>query len=228
MTRPFNPSLTRNPPYSRMKLKELPITRDENHKYTWTPTGEVLDFSTTEVCGHKKSPETRANIERTRPDWEPRGKGAHLCLDEFLNGKPITANEKYSDWIVPLIEHEFWIDFEPWATEYMVCDLKKSVGGQLDVLGYDHKNKRSVLLDLKTQSQRNSSIYNTDAQLGSYSHALIDHHRLMVDVCLTRWARPWRCVLGKDQDVDRCGLAWLEVWESFKVQRELKGEKNDE
>ena len=41
-----------------------------------------------------------------------------------------------------------------WAVEYMLCDLEKSVGGQLDLLGYDNKSQKLMLIDLKTQSQK--------------------------------------------------------------------------
>ena len=60
----------------------------------------------------------------------------------------------YEDWIKPLMDLELWEDFEPWAVEYMLCDLEKSVGGQLDLLGYDNKSQKLMLIDLKTQSQK--------------------------------------------------------------------------
>ena len=204
-----------------MKLTPLPIHRDEeSHKYFWEPTGEMLAYSTTQITGAGKDQRALENIERTRPIWEPRGKHVHFCLEQYLKGEVIPDPGDYEEWVAPLLNHEFWNEFEPWAIEYMLCDLKKSIGGQLDVLGYDHKEKELVLLDLKTQSSIKASRYNTDAQLGSYLHALIDHHQLDVENCRTIWARPGKTVIGPDQDVNTCGIAWLDAWDKFKVLRE--------
>lgn len=205
-----------------MKLAPLPIRRDEDsHTYFWEPTGEQLAYSTTQVTGIEKSKEALEAIERTRETWEPRGKHVHFCLEQYLKGEIIPDSNEYEEWVVPLLEHPFWTEFEPWAVEYMVCDLKKSVGGQLDVLGYDHKNKQLVLVDLKTQGSIKSSKYNTDAQLGSYLHALIDHLKINVDICRTIWSRPGKTILGPEQNVDNCGKAWLDAWDKFKVFKEL-------
>ena len=55
--------------------------------------------------------------------------------------------------------------FEPIALEYSVCDLRRNIGGSLDVLGWDHLLDVMVLLDLKTLG-RSSRTYSTHAQLG--------------------------------------------------------------
>ena len=102
----------------------------------------------------------------------------------------------------------------------MVCDLEKSIGGQLDLLGYDHAKKELVLLDLKTQGSAKASRYKTDAQLGSYVHALNDHCRIMVDTCRTIWARPGKCVFGPDQNTEKCTIAWIAAWDAFKITTE--------
>jgi hypothetical protein len=48
----INSHLTRNPAWSNVKLRPLPIYRDEaEHKYVWEPTGEVLAYSTTQISG---------------------------------------------------------------------------------------------------------------------------------------------------------------------------------
>ena len=216
-----NSNLYRNPAWSHMKLKPLPLYRDESqHKYVWEPTGEILAYSTTQIAGGNKTPQALAAIEATRHKWEPRGVHVHHCLEQFLLGDRNPDPGDYEEWVKPLLEHEYWKEFEPWAVEYMVCDLEKSIGGQLDLLGYDHAKKELVLLDLKTQGSAKASRYKTDAQLGSYVHALNDHCRIMVDTCRTIWARPGKCVFGPDQNTEKCTIAWIDAWEAFKITTE--------
>ncbi len=204
-----------------MKLKPLPLYRDEaEHKYIWEPTGEILAFSTTQISGANKTPQQMAAIEATRHKWEPRGKTVHHCLEQFLLGNKDPDPGEYAEWVKPLLDDEYWDQFEPWGVEYMVCDLKKSVGGQLDLLGYDHAKKELVLLDLKTQGSIRASRYNTDAQLGSYVHALADNCQILVDNCRTIWSKPGKCIIGPDQDPDLCGQAWLDAWEKFNLEKE--------
>jgi hypothetical protein len=102
----------------------------------------------------------------------------------------------------------------------MIADLDKSVGGQFDVLGYDHNEGKLLLIDLKTQSKSNKKIYNTDAQLGSYVEALANHNKIVVDACKTIWSRPNKCIIGEDQDPLTCRLAWHNSWEQFNSKRE--------
>ena len=148
-------ALKRKDPWSSVWLDPLPIYRKEpDHKYIWEPTNEALLYSTTQVCNNK-TPEALANIERYRygPDgWEARGKAVHYGLEQKMLGDPEPDFGIYSEWIEPLLSNPFWKNFEPWCVEYMLCNLKKSVGGQLDLLGYDHESKRLMLIDLKSQS----------------------------------------------------------------------------
>ena len=178
-------ALKRETPWSSVWLDPLPIYRKEpDHKYIWEPTNESLLYSTTQVCNNK-TPEALANIERYRygPDgWEARGKAVHYGLEQKMLGDPEPEFGIYSEWIEPLLSNPFWKNFEPWAVEYMLCNLKKSVGGQLDLLGYDHDSRRLMLIDLKSQS-KSGRTYSTNAQLGSYVAALQIHHGLGVDVC---------------------------------------------
>ena len=126
----------------------------------------------------------------------------------------------YQEWVTPLLEDPFWQNFEPWAVEYMLADLEKSIGGQLDLLGYDHDKGKLVLLDLKTQSKKNARPYSTDAQLGSYVDALANQHGIVVDSCRTIWSRPGKCVFGEEQDPLTCRLKWKEAWETFEEKLE--------
>lgn len=204
--------------WSGLKLDPLPIYRDEeSHKYYWEPTGEEFSYSTTQACNNK-TPEALANIQRYRygPNgWEARGNHVHWSLEQKMLGYENPDVGDYGEWIEPLLSDPFWENFEPFAVEYMLCDLEKSVGGQLDLLGYDHDSDRLMLIDLKSQSKANSRSYSTDAQLGSYLEALEKNHGFTVDVCKTVWARPGKTTIGKDQPVDECRKAWHEAWGNF-------------
>ena len=146
-----NASLHRDPPWSHLKLDPLPMYRDEErHQYWWEPTGEWLAFSTTQIAS-QKSPEALANIERYRHIWQPRGEKVHWCLQQRMLGEKNPDAGDYEEWVTPLLENEYSANFEPWAVEYMLADLEKSVGGQFDLLGYDHTLQKLVLIDLKTQ-----------------------------------------------------------------------------
>ena len=207
-------------------LEDLPIAFDEErHEYEWQPTGEIMSASVTRICSATKSAEALANIERTRHIWEARGKHAHAVLESHLGGE----HGPYEDWAddydgpfpeycKPLLAHPMWEMFQPIALEYRVCDLRRNIGGSLDVLGYDHLVDRMVLLDLKTQRTMNP--YSTDAQLGGYLSMLIDHKKILVDECLTMWARPKKAQLGENQPPDRCLEAWEDAYDIWSMKQE--------
>jgi len=216
-------ALQRPDPWSGLKLQPLPIYRDEEkHKYCWEPTGEWLSYSTTQACNNK-TPEALANIERYRhgPNgWEIRGKTVHHCLEQRMLGYPDADAGDFNEWVEPLLNHPFFENFEPFAVEYMLCDLQKSLGGQLDLLGYDHESNRLMLIDLKSQS-KSGRTYSTNAQLGSYVEALDKHHGLEIDVCKTVWAKPGKTKIGDDQPVNECLDAWHKAWERFEEKQEV-------
>ncbi len=202
-------------------IDPLPIYRDEEqHKYIWEPTGEVLAYSTTQISGGSKTPEAIAAIERTRHIWQPRGETVHWCLQQRMLGDQNPDPGDYKEWVEPLLDLDYWKNFRPWAVEYMLCDLEKSVGGQLDLLGYDVETNQVVLIDLKTQGSLRASRYNTDAQLGSYVFALHKQKGLAIDQCRTVWARPGKTVLGPVQDPKTCVLAWTSAWDKFTCDQE--------
>ena len=216
-------ALNRKDPWSSVWLDPLPIYRKEpDHKYIWEPTNEALLYSTTQVCNNK-TPEALANIERYRygPNgWEARGKKVHWCLEQKMLGDPAPDPDIYAEWVEPLLSHPFFEQFEAWSVEYMLCDLEKSVGGQLDLLGYDHASNQLMLIDLKSQS-KSGKTYSTNAQLGSYVEALKTHHGLEVDVCKTIWAKPNKTTIGDDQPVEECLDAWHKAWERFKQKQDI-------
>jgi hypothetical protein len=133
-------------------LKPLPIKRDEErHQYVNIETGQWLSYSTTGVC-NDLSEEDKENIEKYRFMWQPRGEKVHECLAERMLGNTVDIDAgEYWQWVQPLLTHELFTHFQPMAVEHMMSIPDKSVGGQLDLLGYDTKTKQIRLIDLKTK-----------------------------------------------------------------------------
>ena len=187
-------------------LAPLPIDFDAAaHSYTWRPTGQRLTQSVTGILRCSKSRQTLTTFERTKHIWAPRGTFVHSCLEQFLQGIPPEElyGSDYDAWVRPLLNYPLWEHLEPLALEYRVCDLRRNIGGSLDVLGYDHLTDRVVLLDLKTLG-KNGKQYSTDAQLGGYLSMLIDHQKMVVDECLTIWAGHGESHLGRTQSPAQC------------------------
>ena len=223
-------------------LKPLPIVRDEaTHRYLNKETNQWLAYSTTEVC-NELTEEAKENIEKYRFMWQPRGEKVHECLAEKMLGNGDIDFDEYGAWIEPLLQHDLFTHFEPLAVEHMMSIPDKSVGGQLDLLGYDTKTKQIRLIDLKTKGKYSYDIkkrfkdgmihledldmywkepYSTDKQLGCYVEMLKLNYDLTPDVCNTIWAYEGRCILNNDQPTERCEAAWQEAWEKFEAKQEL-------
>jgi len=223
-------------------LKPLPIRRDEKrHQYVNIETGQWLSYSTTGVC-NELTEEAKENIEKYRFMWQPRGEKVHECLAEKMLGNGDIDFDEYGAWIEPLLQHELFTHFQPMAVEHMMSIPDKSVGGQLDLLGYDTKTKQIRLIDLKTKGKYSYDIkkrfkdgmiyledldmywkepYSTDKQLGCYVEMLKLNYDLVPDVCNTIWAYEGRCILNNDQPTERCLTAWQEAWTKFEAKQEL-------
>ena len=223
-------------------LKPLPIVRSESeHKYLNTETKQWLAYSTTEVCS-ELTEEAKENIEAYRYIWQPRGETVHECLQEKMLGSTEIDPKDYGEWVEPLLSHELFTHFEPMAVELMMSIPDKSVGGQLDLLGYDTKTKQVRLIDLKTKGNSKYDIkkrkkdglihledidmywkepYLTDKQLGCYVEMLRLNYNLVPDVCNTIWAYEGRCILNNEQPTERCEAAWQEAWTKFEAKQEL-------
>ena len=223
-------------------LKPLPINRDEEtHKYLNLETNQWLSYSTTEVC-NELTEEAKENIEAYRYIWQPRGETVHECLQEKMLGSTEIDPKDYGEWVEPLLSHELFTHFEPMAVELMMSIPDKSVGGQLDLLGYDTKTILVRLIDLKTKGNSKYDIkkrkkdglihlkdidmywkepYLTDKQLGCYVEMLRLNYNLVPDVCNTIWAYEGRCILNNEQPTERCEAAWQEAWTKFEAKQEL-------
>ena len=224
-------------------LKPLPICRDEEtHKYLNKETNQWLAYSTTEVC-NELTEEDKEAIESYRYIWQPRGEKVHECLQERMLGNTVDIDAgDYWEWVQPMLTHYLFKHFEPMAVELMMSIPDKSVGGQLDLLGYDTKADKIRLIDLKTKGNSKYDIrkrgkdgmihledvdmywkepYSTDKQLGCYIEMLKLNYGLVPDVCNTIWAYEGRCILNNDQPTERCEAAWQEAWTKFESKQEL-------
>ena len=227
-------------------LKPLPICRDEEtHKYLNKETNDWLAYSTTEVC-NELTEEAKENIEKYRYIWQPRGEKVHECLAESMLGNTNLDMGDYEEIVAPLLDHWLFANFEPLAIEHMMSIPDKSVGGQLDLLGYDScpitSKKTLRLIDLKTKGNTSRGFYkrendklgrlwvkeidkywqepySTDKQLGCYLEMLKINHGIIPDVCNTLWAYPGFSILGHSQPVERCEAAWQEAWEKFEAKQ---------
>ena len=47
------------------------------------------------------------------------------------------------------------------------------------------------------------------------------NYNLVPDVCNTIWAYPDVAILGNDQPVERCEVAWQAAWDKFESEQEL-------
>ena len=208
------------------QLKPLPIVFDkESHRYIWEPTGEVFTHSVTGITGFNMDEKKKLAIERTKKYWAPRGTTVHSAVEHWLKHEEygedeIKKWEKYRDWIEPLLDHQYLTqDFKSIATEFTVCDRKNGIAGTFDAFGYDQRTNKYVLVDLKTQSNRNANAYNTDEQLGAYASMLIEMG-VWIDECRTIWCRPEKTVVGEYQDVSTCLEAWHSKLDFWKMMQE--------
>ena len=223
-------------------LKPLPIVRDEEtHKYLNTETNEWLAYSTTGVC-NELTEKAKENIEAYRYIWQPRGEKVHECLQEKMLGSGEIDAGDYEHIVGPLLDHYLFKHFEPMAVELMMSIPDKSVGGQLDLLGYDTETKQIRLLDLKTKGNTSSGFYkreregtikipeidkywkepySTDKQLGCYVEMLKLNYGITPVVCNTIWAYPEVCIVGPNQPTERCEVAWQAAWDKFESEQEL-------
>ena len=191
--------------YRVRRLEPLPIVFDpERHRYRWEPTGEVMSHSVTGILRAKKDPKLLELFEQTKHIWAPRGNTIHNAMELFLNGAEPDSllGTDYDAWLRPAFDHPMWEHMEVIATEYSLCDPRRSLGGQLDFLAWDHVLDRMVLGDFKT-SGKSKRRYNTAPQLGAYLGMLIDRCKVVVDECITVWIAPGETSLGFFDDDGR-------------------------
>ena len=189
---------------------------------------EWLARTVTGVVGAKLSPDALANIMRYKDGpkgWAARGQQIHNALEGYLKSEPIEFAEHWTDWVDPMLDCELFRDAKVIATEYRLCDAKKSMGGSFDFL-LKTSTGEIVLGDLKTVGSKSKARTREPAtdQLGGYLAMLIDHHPAVhVNKCVTVVAGPNECRVIR-QDPDECIDAWLNSWDRYKFEQEKLGD----
>ena len=189
---------------------------------------EWLARTVTGVVGAKLSPDALANIMRYKDGpkgWAARGQQIHNALEGYLKGEPIEFAEHWTDWVDPMLDCELFRDAKVIATEYRLCDAKKSMGGSFDFL-LKTSTGEIVLGDLKTVGSKTKARTRGPAtdQLGGYLAMLIDHHPAVhVNKCVTVVAGPNECRVIRE-DPDDCIDAWLDSWDRYKFEQEELGD----
>lgn len=199
-------------------LSPLPIARDSS-SWTYHRTDVPIHYpvSITQVISAVTLTDAdRANIERYRPIWEPRGNTVHACLESWLKTQTRPSADDmgdYSDWILPLIDHPFWSKCEVLASELMVYDDSQNWAGTLDLIIRWPDGSHGVC-DLKTKSKPNASRQDVKPQLGAGTRAVIDHYTLNPTRNIVLWAAPGITTVTAE-DPSECHMAWLDVFDAY-------------
>ena len=194
------------------------------HRYR--KDGLWVPHSVTQVLSFDMSPSKREAIERTKggPDgWEARGNAVHKALDQYLgsmklqNGHGVIYDDRWADWIDPLLDHPIFKGVEVLANEFAVYDAKKNCAGSFDFLLRTEDN-RIVLGDLKTVSSRTALAKRQAAhsQLAAYQSMLATHTSLVVTDLVTVIAGPGE-VRILNTDVEDAWTYWDEAWNRYAV-----------
>lgn len=204
-------------------LQPLGLTRDPA---TWTyslSTGHQFPVSvTTLISAVNKTSKQMEAIMATKATWEPRGNTIHQTMEAMVhqryNPNPprhITAPPPgdYTDWIEPLLSHPIWDRITVIGAEVMAYSLKRNVAGTADLV-IQFPDGSYGIADLKTQSSKTSTPYDTRPQLGAGVEMIGDHYRLLFSRCLTLWSRPGSLTI-QTHTADECLQAWLDVCDQY-------------
>lgn len=211
----------------RPMLKSVPQLYFDEAKHRYAYRGTWLQNSVTRIISDL-TPEAKAQIDATKggPDgWEARGNAVHKALEQHLlfsagvSKQGVVMDEKWSEWIDPLLDHWLWEGCVVEAVELRLCDESLSLGGSFDFLISDRDGRR-VLGDLKTVRTKKAvdSRKSAAAQLGAYVCLLNKSHRTYVDKCVTIIAGPGKTRLITEEP-DHCVAEWMKCWDRFNANR---------
>ena len=192
------------------------------HRYRYKD--KWLLHSVTGIIGHDMSQAKKAAINHYKDGpkgWAARGAALHSVLETKLKGENVKEDELWQKWIDPLLDCELFEDATTLATEYSLCDKKKSIGGSFDFL-IQRSTGEIVLGDLKTSSSKRAAQQRDSAseQLGAYELMLEQHHPgLLIDTCCTVILGPGICRVEREKP-DKCVEQWREKWSKFEITQE--------
>ena len=217
---------------TRLKPRSREL-READHKYVWTPTGEEMAISVTGVTGFGKPPYSGP------PEAGWRGDHVHRAMQAIAEGWPLPDHISPEgintlEWFEQLGRMEFWEHSTTIACEYTMLNLRKSLGGQLDLL-CSYKSPKSgetktMLVDLKTKgaSWKGPSSADRDsykAQSGGYL-TLLDsgdeaHGGCWVDTCMTLVVTPRIVKWLPAMTPQSCLDAWFDCWDRYVLAKEM-------
>jgi len=125
-----------------------------------------------------------------------RGTDIHLDMQNYFSGKSNLVTEKYKPWTEPLFSDQL---FESWwpvigGIEAEVCDLRRMIGGKLDLLLQHSETGDLAIADLKTKGSATSPVSKCHrSQIGGYINLLESNHRGLggrISKGFILWSRP--------------------------------------
>jgi hypothetical protein len=126
-----------------------------------------------------------------------RGLTAHEFLDHHHRGRSFNATP-YQKLCANILTIDLWDEWEVVASEYMMCDLRRSIAGTCDmILRHKVEKDRYAIADLKTKSPaykadgtpKIPSKKNYSAQLGGYINLInLTWPQLKVEDCFVIYA----------------------------------------
>jgi hypothetical protein len=180
---------------------------EENHRYRYQ--GRWLTWSVSKIASPLDR-RSQAYINSTKHIWEPRGNTVHRALEAILKGEQIVDAGEYGQWVNAMQQSWLLQGCEVIASEYSVCDPKRSIGGQLDFILKTAKGTK-VLGDLKTVGdvEKVRTRKPATAQGGGYLEMLQRFHDLWIDKVVTFVVGPGATrVIAEDPDVA------VEAWQA--------------
>ena len=188
------------------------------HRYCYK--GDWLPWSVTQIVSPKTAYQMeKINADKDGPDgWAARGSAIHGYLEKHLRGEGVVYDTRWGDWVNPLLDWWLFQGPEVLALELPLVDPKKRVAGSCDFLLKSPKTGRLILGDLKTVKTAKAAKAReaASAQLGAYSHMLLDSYGIAVEQCLTVVSGPG-VVEYKLTSPDEAGCAWLDAWDAHKL-----------
>lgn len=191
---------------------------------TWTYHlhGRLFPVSVTQlISAVTKTHQQMEAIMASRHIWEPRGNLIHQTLEHWVNQRwnpsPPSSDPPppgdYTDWIKPLLSSPLWERITVVGSELMAYSTRRNVAGTCDLV-LQFPDGTYGIADLKTQSSKSSTPYDTRPQLGAGVEMIGDHYGLYFTRCLTLWSKPGTMEI-QTHSADECLQAWLDVCEQY-------------
>ena len=193
----------------------------ESHRYRFN--GRWLHNSPTGVLSIDLDAYVKQRIKETRHIWKPRGDHLHLWLHHYLSGAAELDAGDYADWVGPLRDCWLWKDAQTLATELMLVDNKRNMGGCVDFVIKTGKTGAITIGDLKTVSSKKAADQRKFPyeQLGAYTRMMnLCYPHIFIEKAVMVVAAPGYCKVVTG-DVDSCSVAWEDAWEKYQQHQKV-------